>query len=101
WAGGLLPDGAGAGLEAFGLVVLALVEQAVGEGVLAGQVRTDAEVAGRLAGVVQGDVPGLAARYLPGPAHPPFRLPVRLVHGGREDVAGRSPGLRTPRRVVG
>src|SRR5947207_5429220 len=49
-AGGLLPDGADAGLEAFGPVVLALVEQAVGEGVLAGQVRADAEVAGRLAG---------------------------------------------------
>src|SRR6185437_16197389 len=139
--GGLLPDGADAGLEAFGLVVLALVEQAVGEGVLAGQVRTDAEVAGRLAGdhgvlvvaddrldllhlpgelarglagrragglgrvagppgrltgLVQGDVPGLTARLLPGPAHPPFRLPVRLVHGGREDVACRGPGLRAP-----
>ena len=49
-AGGLLPDGGGAGLEAFGLVELALVEEAVGEGVLAGQVRTDAEVASCLAG---------------------------------------------------
>src|SRR5437016_2318794 len=49
-AGGLLPDGGGAGLEAFGLVELALVEEAVGEGVLAGQVGADAEVAGGLAG---------------------------------------------------
>src|SRR4029077_1347907 len=49
-AGGLLPDGAGAGLDAFGLVELALVEEAGGERVLAGQVRADAEVAGGLAG---------------------------------------------------
>src|SRR6266700_4012059 len=133
-AGGLLPDRAGADLEAFGPVVLLLVEQAVGEGVLAGEMRVDAELAGglagdhgvlvvaddrldllhlpgeragglagrragglgrvagppgRLAGLVQGDVPGLAARRLPGPAHPPVRLPVRLAHGGREDVTGR------------
>src|SRR5207245_3983863 len=136
-AGGLLPDGAGAGLEASGPVELARVEEAVGEGVLAGQVRADAEVAGglagdhgvlvvaehrldllhlprellsrlagrraadlgrvagaagRLAGLVQGDVPGRAARRLPGPAHPPARLPVRLVHGGWAGVEGRVVG---------
>src|SRR5215470_10560182 len=112
-ARGLLPDGTDAGLEAFGLVVLALVEQAVGEGVLTGQMRVDAQLAGRLAGdhgvlvvaddrldilhlpgelagglarcragglgrvagpagrlagFVQGDVPALAVRRLPGPA---------------------------------
>src|SRR6516164_7671794 len=49
-AGGVLPDPPRLGLEAVGLVELALVEQAVGVRVLAGQVGADAQVPGRLPG---------------------------------------------------
>src|SRR5262249_9367453 len=49
-AGGTLPDPPRLGLEASGQVKLALVEQAVGERVLAGQVGADAQVPGGLPG---------------------------------------------------
>ena len=58
-----------------------------------------AGAAGRFAGLVQGDVPALAGRRVPGPAHPPVRLPVSPSHRRREDLAGRVAGPRAGQRA--
>src|SRR5277367_796529 len=94
-AGRALPGAAGGGLQAFGAMVLALVEQAVGEGVLAGQVRADAQVPGLVPGqdgVLVVAKHGLDLLHLPGE---PAGRPVTGRAGGLRCVTG------APRRLAG